>query len=676
MNDNKFRFYFFALIAFTTLIYSNHFYNSFHFDDAHTIQNNIFIQSLNNIPQFYTDINTASSLPSNRGYRPFLMTTLAIDHWLAGGLENLFFFHLTSYLFYLLVGVLLFLLLRKLFEGASVFFPLLLVAVYYVHPVHAETVNYIIQRGDLLAAFFTLLSLIVYLYLPQWRKYYLYLIPFFIGILSKTNAIVFAPILLCYIYLFEDEKTGIDALEIKKVFTSFIKTIPVFVVLFLGFLLVSFMQAGHFQPGGHSAFNYIISQPYMLMYYNSALFAPFHLNADTDWQPFTSVFEPKVLFGFLYLFLVLSAIIISSNYKRTKPIAFGFLWFLVGHLPTSLIPFAEVMNDHRMFLSQIGLFIAFGWMFYLVFEQFVPLVKNNPTLRFFSLALYFCLLAGLGYGTYERNKVWKNEESLWLDCTEKSPKNGRALMNYGLSLMGRGDYKNAEIYFQRGLAQWPYYAYLHVNMGILKNAIGNPTEAESYFKSGIQYGQAYPNSYFYYARFLSAVNRKEESIVQLQKCLSMSEAHIEARNLLMNDLYTLGRYEELKLVASKTLTILPENSTAKQFLAMANSGKSSLEITKEQVSNSNNPNDFLNLSLQYYQAGQYEKCIEAARKALDLKPDFPQAYNNIGSAHIMLKQYDTALLALNKALSLDPTSQLTKNNIAWAESEKKNAIIK
>jgi tetratricopeptide (TPR) repeat protein len=109
---------------------------------------------------------------------------------------------------------------------------------------------------------------------------------------------------------------------------------------------------------------------------------------------------------------------------------------------------------------------------------------------------------------------------------------------------------------------------------------------------------------------------------------------------------------------------------------MANYGKSSLEITKEQVSNSNNPNDFLNLSLQYYQAEQYEKCIEAARKALNLKPDFPQAYNNIGSAHIMLKQYDTALLALNKALSLDPTNQLAKNNIAWAESEKKKAIIK
>lgn len=156
----------------------------------------------------------------------------------------------------------------------------------------------------------------------------------------------------------------------------------------------------------------------------------------------------------------------------------------------------------------------------------------------------------------------------------------------------------------------------------------------------------------------------------------MSEAHIDARNLLMNDLYALGRNEELKVTASKTLEILPGNPVAQKFLAMADSGKSALEISKEQVSTSSNPNDFLNLSLQYYQVGQYEKCIETARKALTLKPDFPEAYNNIGSAHIMLKQYDEALLALNKALSLDPNNQLAKNNIAWAEAEKKKAFSK
>ena len=38
-------------------------------------------------------------------------------------------------------------------------------------------------------------------------------------------------------------------------------------------------------------------------------------------------------------------------------------------------------------------------------------------------------------------------QNLWYDGTIKSPNNGRGLMNYGLTLMARGDYDNAEDYF-------------------------------------------------------------------------------------------------------------------------------------------------------------------------------------------------------------------------------------
>jgi len=35
--------------------YANHFHNSFHFDDAHTIETNAAIRDLRNIPQFFRD---------------------------------------------------------------------------------------------------------------------------------------------------------------------------------------------------------------------------------------------------------------------------------------------------------------------------------------------------------------------------------------------------------------------------------------------------------------------------------------------------------------------------------------------------------------------------------------------------------------------------------------------
>src|ERR1700690_2975050 len=70
------------------LTYSNHFNNSFHFDDSHTILNNLFIKDLKNIPLFFKDGRTVGSLPGNQSYRPYLATENAIDYHLAGGLNS------------------------------------------------------------------------------------------------------------------------------------------------------------------------------------------------------------------------------------------------------------------------------------------------------------------------------------------------------------------------------------------------------------------------------------------------------------------------------------------------------------------------------------------------------------------------------------------------------------
>src|SRR5262252_4154635 len=86
-----------ALLAGALLAaYANHFHNGFHFDDAHTIVNNAAIRELRNIPLFFCDATTFSSLPSNQSYRPLVSTLLAIDYRVGGGL-NAFWFHLSIF---------------------------------------------------------------------------------------------------------------------------------------------------------------------------------------------------------------------------------------------------------------------------------------------------------------------------------------------------------------------------------------------------------------------------------------------------------------------------------------------------------------------------------------------------------------------------------------------------
>ena len=71
------------------ITYRNHFGNTFHFDDGHTIVRNPWIRDIHNIPRFFLDSRTFSILPPNRSYRPLLTTSLAIDYWLGNGLAPL-----------------------------------------------------------------------------------------------------------------------------------------------------------------------------------------------------------------------------------------------------------------------------------------------------------------------------------------------------------------------------------------------------------------------------------------------------------------------------------------------------------------------------------------------------------------------------------------------------------
>ena len=75
-----------ACLGLILAAYSNFFANSFHFDDSHVLETNLYVRSLANAPRFFTDASTFSSLPANATYRPLTTLSLAVDYALAGGL--------------------------------------------------------------------------------------------------------------------------------------------------------------------------------------------------------------------------------------------------------------------------------------------------------------------------------------------------------------------------------------------------------------------------------------------------------------------------------------------------------------------------------------------------------------------------------------------------------------
>jgi len=648
--------------------YANHFHNSFHFDDAHTIITNVYIRDLHNIPKFFTDGRTFSSLPANQSWRPLVSASLALDYYLGRGLKPLWF-HVSTFFWFLVQLGLMFLLYESLLNAVAVppvnrYIALFTTAWYGLHPVNAETVNYIIQRGDLYSTLGIVAGLVAYIRLPMLRKFGLYLVPVALGALAKPPAVTFCAILLAYIFLFEEDA------DWRRWWPALRKALPALIVCGILAVINLKLTPKSFTPAIIPHRVYWATQPFVALKYVRSLFLPLWLSADTDMRPFAGFSQPIAMVGVLCCVALAAVALWTTRRREYRPISFGIIWFFIALEPTSLVVLSEVENDHRMFFPFVGLMLSVTWAVYLVLAR---LLADNRK-RSLRLAFYVAavsLLSAYGVGTWHRNRVWLSEESLWYDVTLKSPQNGRGLMNYGLTKMATGDAKAAIAYFDRANLFTPNYYVLEINLGIAHGLAGHAQESEAHFRRAIALEPNDAQPYFYYGRWLKWQGRFAESIKAERTALERNPAFIDARYLLMQVYLEQRQWAALRDLAQDTLKLLPSDPEARRYLVLSESGQNELAVAEQQVRQKPTPEGYLNLSLFYHQSGKYNESIQAAKKALQLKPGYAEAYNNIAAAYEAMNQWDPAIEAAQRALRLKPDFQLAKNNLAYSLAQKK-----
>jgi Flp pilus assembly protein TadD len=612
-----------ALLLATLLVtYANHFHNSFHFDDAHTIENNASIRELRNIPLFFCDATTFSSLPSNQSYRPLVSTLVAVDYKLAGGLQP-FWFHSSIFALFVALTLLLAFVVYRLIDNLWV--ALGAAALYGLHPANADTVNYIIASSEVISTLGVIASFAAYFAFPQLRRYYLYVLPAAIAILAKPTAAIFPVLFVVYWLLFEQNKTRLIETRLQRIG----EIIVPFAICAAMLLFVQHMTPHGWVAGASSARSYVLTQPYVALLYLKTFFWPTSLSADYDLNPFTTTNDSRFWAGVAFAVVLVTISILAVRSKKTGVIGFGLLWFLIALLPTSLFPLAEVMNDHRTFLPYIGLVIAMAGAAALLVAFLDPKRSGTKMAVTCAVVLFLCASAS---ATFQRNAVWKTEETLWRDVVLKSPRNGRGLMNYGLTLMAKGDYAGALDYFHRAEPLTPHYSVLMINLAIAEEATKESSKAEQHFKEALRLAPSSPDSYTYYARYLLAHSRTDEARGLLQSALELSPTELTARDLLAQ--------------ADGQAPNQPAPQT---------------------------PEYYLDLSLQFYGEERYVESIVACRRALDLRPGYTKAWNNICAANNKLGRYDEAAAACEQALRYKPDFELARNNLQYAHQMAKPA---
>ncbi len=562
---------------------------------------------------------------------------MALDYHLAGG-YNVFWFHLSTFVVFLAFLGTIFSLFNTILDKVrpdprNQYVALFAVAWFGLHPAIAETINNVIERSDVYSTFGVVAGILLYARLPRLRKFGLYLVPVFLGVLSKAPALIFPALLFAYVWLFEE-----DARK-SRLGAAIVRCVPAFAACALMVWLQLAMTSKSFSPAaGVSAREYILIQPFVWLRYFISFLLPVRLSVNTELEggvgPLGGL-NVETIAGFLFFAALIAVVIFTARRERLRPISFGFAWFAIALLPTSLFPLGEIENGHRLFFAFVGLVLAVTWALALALEAYRTRGASRSALRGI-VATGILALCWYAYGTHVRNEVWRSDESLWYDAIQKNPHISRNFLIYGISEMEKGNYAVAMDSFRRAAAIDPDDWAVESNLGIASGEIGQPVEAERHLERSIALAPTNAEAYFYYARWLDQIGRTREALAQLRTAERLDPSYAAARDLATR-------------IAAEPAGVAEE--------AQRRAGAAY----------------WIDLSLARYRAGQFDESIAAARDAIAIDPKSAVAYNNVAAAESALGRWDAAIAAARQAVGLDPTSRLAKNNLAWALQQKKRA---
>src|SRR6185437_15558196 len=111
---------------------------------------------------------------------------------------------------------------------------------------------------------------------------------------------------------------------------------------------------------------YFMTQWREYLWYMKLWFWPFHLNADDATTVFSAtIMDPLAIQALIGNLLVI--LFVWAQRRRFPALFFGMLWFYITISPaSSVVPLAEAMNEHQMYLSYVGFiggtFVVLLWM--------------------------------------------------------------------------------------------------------------------------------------------------------------------------------------------------------------------------------------------------------------------------------------------------------------------------
>jgi Flp pilus assembly protein TadD len=273
-----------------------------------------------------------------------------------------------------------------------------------------------------------------------------------------------------------------------------------------------------------------------------------------------------------------------------------------------------------------------------------------------------------------RNSVWHSEETLWRDTVEKNPANARSLLNLGLALASTGKNSEAYDYLQRAYRLKPWFAEVQAALASVSAALRHDAEAEDHFRQARKLAADEPSSHMPYAEWLEKQGRLQEAIDAYTWASSLAPADMRPRYALMRLYKATHDWDNLRKTVEAAGKIAPGDAAAAPFVETSRLYPDAVRGAEKMVKDQPEFDNFLMLAQAYCMTSQYEKCLQTAQKAIQLRPDSAEGYNVLGAAYASLDRWDEGIAAVKKALQLNPDLKTAQGNLtSWENRDRSDA---
>jgi Flp pilus assembly protein TadD len=509
-----------ALVLIVWVAFWNSLGGGFHFDDQ-----GIFLDS------FVMSSGFGWKIMRLMQTRPLTYFTF---HWnyLAGGAAPLGF-HAINVLLHTMNTILVMRIAGRHLRAPMAF---LAAALFAVHPLQTQAVNYVFERATLLAAFFALLSLLLFMQ----QRFAWAATAFGLSLLAKEETVALPAFLLLYDFVYQR--------RLRWGSYAAMCALAALAAARLSYVLQKTPEAKLGFGKGIPTVPYALTQCRVIWIYARLILLPSGLNLDHEIDLSRSLFSPAATFPALLLLVLSIGVLAWFAARRSQPALWG-LGFLVLLVPSSsVIPAIDLMFEHRTYFPLACLTIA------------AACLLDRWQSRFRTPVLV-ALLAALLAGTIARNRVWHDDRSLWADVVEKSPGKSRGYFQLGQAFAAQEPIRARQLY-ERGLAIEPGNPSGQTNLGLILMSENDLDGALVHLRLALKSGENNPTAWNNIGAAEVRRGRLEEAIQAFRRALEIDPCRFDARLNLMRILASVEGNDEARVAGAveASCNLLPEQA--------------------------------------------------------------------------------------------------------------------